>query len=445
MSKFLNSIGGFFRDVWEFLKKYRKISIPVGVVLLIVLFIVVRNGSGKTQTTYQTDKVARGELTAMVGATGSVRAAQSATLNWQTAGTVEKVNVQVGDQIQKGDMLASLAKASLSQNIILAEADLVGAQQALADLTNSDTARAQAVIALKNAQDAYVKANNYRKSLDGLIDITEVTYTYVGNQQIPHLRSYKGYADAATIAKADNDLALAKAKLDDAQRTYDRVKNGPNQNDLAAAQARVDAAQATLNADHISAPFNGTVTQADPMPGDQVSTGKVAFRVDDLSSLLVDVQVSEVDINSISVHQSVTLTFDAISGANYHGEVMEVSQAGDVVSGSVNFTVTVKLTDADKQVKPGMTAAVNIIVNQVKDQLLVPNRAVRLANGNRVVYILLNGQPQQVTVTLGASSDTMSVVLNGNLREGDLVILNPPAQFGPGTGGGGGPFRVGGG
>jgi len=444
MSKFLNSIGGFFKNIWEFLKKHRKISIPVGVILLIVLFFVMRNGGAKSQTLYQTDKAARGDLTAMVGATGSVRAAQSATLIWQTAGTVEKVNVQVGDQIQKGNVLASLSKASLSQNIILAEADLVSAQQALDDLTNSDTARAQAVIALKNAQDAYDKANNYRKSLDGLIDIQEVTYTYVGNQQIPHIRNYKGYADAATIAKADNDLALARAKLDDARRTYDRIKNGPNQNDLAAAQARVGAAQATLNADHIIAPFNGTVTQADPMPGDQVSTGKVAFRVDDLSSLLVDVQVSEIDINSISVHQPVTLTFDAISGTTYHGEVTEVSQSGDVVSGSVNFTVTVKLTDADKQVKPGMTAAVNIIVNQVKGQLLVPNRAVRLVDGKRVVYILINGQPQQVVVTLGASSDSMSVVLDGNLREGDLVILNPPAQFGPGTGGGG-PFGGGGG
>lgn len=444
MSKILNSITVFWGNVWAFLKKNSKISISVGVVLLIVLGIVIRNGSAKPQTIYQTDKVTRGDLTATVGATGSVRAVQSATLVWQTSGTVEKVDVQVGDHIQTGDVLASLAKSSLPQSIILAEADLVSAQQALNDLTNSDTARAQAVIALKNAQDAYDKANNYRKSLDGLIDIQEVTYTYIGNQQIPHIRNYKGYADASTIAKADNSLALAKAQLDDAQRTYDRLQNGPNPNDLAAAQARVDAAQATLNADHISAPFNGTVTQANPMPGDQASAGKVAFRVDDLSSLLVDVQVSEIDINSIAVNQPVTLTFDAISGTTYHGEVTEVSQAGDIVSGAVNFTVTVKLTDADKQVKPGMTAAVNIIVNQVKNQLLIPNRAVRLVDGNRVVYILLNGKPQQVPVTLGASSDTMSVVLNGNLREGDLIILNPPAQF-QGPGSGGGPFRAGGG
>ncbi|MBI1854404.1 MAG: efflux RND transporter periplasmic adaptor subunit, partial [Chloroflexi bacterium] len=427
-----------FNRLWDFLKKNRKITIPVGVVLLLAVIFVVTSSRGKSQTTYQTYKVVRGELTATVGATGTVRSSQSATLIWQAAGTVENVNVKVGDQVKKNDELASLSKTSLPQSIILAEADLVSAQKSLDDLKNSDTARAQAAVALTKAQDAYDKAQTYRESLNNKIDIQKVTFEYFNGKQIPVVKYSKGYADAETIAKADNDLALKKAQLDDAQRTYDRVKDGPNQADLAAAQARVDAAQATINMARIVAPFNGTVTQSSPIPGDQVAAGKVAFRVDDLADLLVDVQVSEVDINSIAAGQPVTLTFDAIAGqSQYRGEVIEVSQAGDVVSGAVNFTVTVRLNNADAQVKPGMTAAVNIVVNQVKGQLLVPNRAVRLADGKRVVYVLVNGKPQQVEVKLGSSSDTMSVVLDGSLKEGDLIILNPPAQFmGPGGGGG---------
>jgi HlyD family secretion protein len=160
--------------------------------------------------------------------------------------------------------------------------------------------------------------------------------------------------------------------------------------------------------------------------------------VDDLSSLLVDVQVSEVDINSVSVGQPATITFDAVSGKTYNGTVTEVSQAGNTTSGEVDFTVTVKLTDADTQVKPGMTAAVNIVVHQVKNQLLVPNQTVRLVNGQKVVYILTNNQPKQVVVTLGASSDTMSVVTGSSLNVGDLIILNPPVQFQAGPRGPGG-------
>ena len=415
----------------------------VALVLLIVILVGRGRGKSNSSTLYQTTPAQVGELTAQVGATGSVRAAQSAILNWQTTGTVEEVNVKVGDKVQKGDILARLTNASLPQNVLSAEVDFASAQQSLDDMQNSDTTRAQAAVTLQAAQDAYKKAYDYRMSLNGKIDIENVTLDYVNGQQIPKIKYTKGYADAETIAKADQSLALDKAQLDDAQRAYDRVKDGPNPLDVAAAKARVQAAQATLNMAYIIAPVDGTVTQAVPLPGDQVSVGLPAFRIDDLSGLLVDVQVSEVDINNIAVGQPVTLTFDAISGKTYNGQVVEVSQAGDLSSGAVNFTVTAKLTDGDAQVKPGMTAAVNIVTNQVNGQILVPNQAVRLVNGKRVVYILVNGIPKLVEVTLGVSSDTQSVVLKSDLKVGDLVILNPPAastqpggaRFGGGGGG----------
>ena len=177
------------------------------------------------------------------------------------------------------------------------------------------------------------------------------------------------------------------------------------------------------------------------MVGDQVSPGTKAFRVDDLSHMKVDVQVSEVDINSVQVGQAVTLSFDAISGKVYTGKVVEVAQAGDPVQGAVNFTVTVELTSPDAKVKPGMTAAVTITVKQISNVLLVPNRAVRLVESQRVVYVLRNGQAEEVAITLGASSDTQSEVVSTNLKAGDLIILNPPSTlFTRPDGSGGGPF-----
>jgi HlyD family secretion protein len=89
----------------------------------------------------------------------------------------------------------------------------------------------------------------------------------------------------------------------------------------------------------------------------------------------------------------------------------------------------VELTDPDEDVRPGMTAAVNIVVEQLDDVLLVPNRAVRVVDGERVVYILQNGELALVTVTLGASSGTESEVTGGGLRAGDLIVLNPPQVF----------------
>jgi len=409
--------------------------------VLVALYLAFGRGGNETISQYQTEKLKRGTLTATVGATGTVRAQQSVVLVWEINGAVEQVNVKVGDPVKQDQVLATLQKISLPQNIIAAEADLINAQETLDDLLESDTARAQAAIALRDAQEDYDNAKSYRESLDGKIDLQQVTYIYIAGRRIPKIKYYKGYADEVTIAKADEDLALKAARLDDAQREFDRLKDGPNSADVAAAQARVDAAQATLNMARIAAPFAGVVTQAEPLPGDQVNAGATAFRVDDLSHFLVDVQISEVDINSVTVGQEVSLKFDAILDRDYKGRVVEVGQAGNTVQGVVSFDVTVELTDADESVKPGMTAGINIVVTELNDVLMVPNRAVRVVDNKRVVYVLRDGQAVMVEVRLGQSSDSYSALADGDIKEGDLIILNPPTSFGPGgPGGGGGPF-----
>lgn len=419
----------------DFFKRNRIFLIILLVVVVAAgVFLYQRRANAANATQFQTATIERGNLTATIGATGTVRAKQTAVLVWQAAGTVETVGVQAGDNVNANEVLASLSKTSLPQSVILAEADLASAQKSLDELTSSNTSQAQAVIDLRDAQEAYDKAANWRDELNGKINIKKIVYKKFGNRTFPILKEYRGYADEGTIKKADEDLALAKARLDDAQRTYDLLKDG-NTAELVAAQARVDAAQATLNLARVIAPFDATVTESYPLPGDQVSAGATAFRLDDLSHLLVDVEVSEVDINSVNVGQPVTLTFDAILGKEYHGEVVEVAQAGIATNGVVSFKVTVELTDADESVKPGMTAAVNIVVEEMQDAVLVPNRAVRLVDGERAVYLLVDGQAVKKEIRLGASSDAMSVVAVGDVKEGDIVILNPPSnEFGPGGG-----------
>ena len=425
----------------NFFKRFRTILVLLLIVAgAVAVWAFTQRGGNQAETAFQTATVDRGTLTATIGATGTVRAKQTAVLIWQAAGTVDLVNVKVGDNIPADFVMADLKKTSLPQSVILAEADLANAQTSLDELLNSNTALAESAIALRDAQEAHNKAVNWRKELNGRIKIKKIVYKEMFGRTIPEIKEYKGYADETTIAKADEDLALAKAKLDDAQRTFDRLSAG-NGVEIAAAQARVDAAQATLNLARVIAPFSGIVTESYPLAGDQVGAGATAFRLDDLSGLYVDVEVSEVDINSVSMGQLVSLTFDAILGQDYHGQVVAVAQTGVVTEGVVNFKVTVELTDADSLVKPGMTAAVNITVEELQDVLLIPNRAVRVADGQRVVYVLVNGQPVQKEIQLGSSSDTMSVLSSGDVSEGDTVILNPPVNFGgPGGGPGGGGF-----
>jgi HlyD family secretion protein len=97
--------------------------------------------------------------------------------------------------------------------------------------------------------------------------------------------------------------------------------------------------------------------------------------------------------------------------------------------------VTVKLTDADEKVKPGMTAGAVITVSKLSNVLIVPSRAVRTVSGKRVVYVLDNQKAlKPVIIEIGAQADTMVEVTKGDLKEGDVVVLNPPTTLNVGSG-----------
>jgi HlyD family secretion protein len=255
---------------------------------------------------------------------------------------------------------------------------------------------------------------------------------------------YRGAPDAYDISKAETALLVAKATVDNDQRIYDEVKNGPKAADVALAQSNITMFVAAAKVAHLDAPFDGTVTNLDVQVGDMVAPGTFAMRIDNLSALYVDLQVSEVDINRIQIGQPSLLTFDAASGQNYTGKVTDIGRAGTTVGGVVNFPVTVQLSDADDKVKPGMTAGAVITISQLSNVLMVPSRAVRTVSGKRVVYVLDSNQALvPVIVEIGSQADTMVEITRGELKEGDVVVVNPPSnpfanmQGGPNGGSGG--------
>ncbi len=512
----------------------------LGIIGLLITSVVAwryTNAQAQQQaiSEYETQPVARGSLTSIVGATGSVRSNQSAWLTWDTSGSVAEVGAFLGMRVTKGDALASLEQTSLSQSVILAQADLVSAQQALDNLYDTDLQQAQALQSVENAQQALdnlfnpelqqalalqaiadaeqtvddveydllslqspssqadidaqkaqvilaeaaldkardkyepyankpednlVRANlltklseaqeNYDAAVRDLnwmqgsipdpldLAVAEAEVATAQAQLLQAQRDYEEIKDGPSAA----EIALAEANLADAQENYEDILDGPNPDDIAAAEARIAAAQATLAQTAIFAPFDGEITAVKALSGDQVSPGTVAFRLDDLSRLLVDVEVSEVDINQIQVGQTVSLAFDAAIGAEYAGQVVEVSSVGEADQGVVYFIVTVELLDADENVKPGMSSSVTIAVSELEDILLVPSQVVRTVDGELVVYTMQDGIPTPVTVTLGASAEGSSEVLAGDLEADDLLVLNPPnepLEIGPG---GGGPPRI---
>ena len=459
------------------MKKRTIIFIIIGALILAGATYGVVSARQKSQTrssNLQTFQVNYGELSAVVDETGEVRAEQSAILNWETAGIVSEVMVSLGDKVKADQVLTELKEDSLPQNYYISQQELVTATRALEDLyENAAEVSANAQLVLANARDSLDNAeyhwllnqpgNRYSpeelKSAKAKLVIAEeelgarqrqynnadgrigsaraqIVLTDAINQ-FQYAQWYVNWlqvgADEIEMGILDAKVAVALAQLGTAERQYDRVKDGPEPDDIKMAEARISAAQAALDAAFITAPFNGVITAEEAHPGDLVSPNTLAFRIDDLDTLLVDVEISEVDINQINIGQPVTLSFDAILDKEYQGEVIEVSPVGVPLQGLVSFQVSIKLVDADEEVRPGLTAAVQIVVRHVEDALLIPNRAVRWVKGEQIVYVSTNGEfadiegLMKVPVTLGASSDEYSELLEGEIGEGDYVVLNPPS------------------
>lgn len=223
---------------------------------------------------------------------------------------------------------------------------------------------------------------------------------------------------------SETAIALAEAVLTDAQREWERVKDGANQEDIAAAQAAVDAAEAYLDNIELLAPFSGTITTVNVKIGDLVGSGDTAFRIDDLASIYIDLEISEVDLTSLEVGQQAVIEFDAIADKIYSGEVTEIGMIGTNSQGVVNYPVTVRVTDADEDIRPGMTASVTITLERVEDALLVPNKAIRTTNGQQYVSVMFEGQQISIPVTIGLVGDSMSEISSQQLVEGDVVVIN---------------------
>jgi HlyD family secretion protein len=440
------------------------------------------------QANYQTATATKGTIAETVSTSGSVRAASSAEVDWQTSGQVGSFNVQIGQTVKSGQKLAKLDPNTVSSSVLNAQQTLLDAQNNLQTLQQSSLTTTQAQQALANAQSNLRSAQQALSALQrptNASDITikqdqadlelaqvklqkllevygrrpikptnkkkanEVLRITAAQQAVKtaekNLNWAEGHATDTEIAVAQGNLAVAQSQLADAQRTYDQVKNGVQPKKIAAAEAAVEAAQTIVNEINLTAPISGTVTEIDTRPGSVVSTGTVGARIDDLSSLYVDVVVSEVEIDKIQVGQPVQLTFTAVPNKTYQGKVTLVGTVGNSTSGVVNFPVTVQITNPDAQVKPGMSVIVNIIVAQDNNVLLVPNQAVQTFNGRSTVTELHQGQLIPVQVTVGLTNNTTSEITGGRLQAGDVVVLNA-ASGSASTGGGfrsgrGVPFR----
>ncbi len=381
-----------------------------------------------------TATVQMGTLQATVSSAGNITAAQEVTLNFQQSGTVQKVNVKVGDQVKAGQVLAELDTADLQLQLQNAQVSLKLAQDKLAQAQTPATtqsianARAQleaAQAAVTSAQAAYTAAvqaaagpNSQLEAARAQLEKTTATLqqAQAAYDKVSWRPDVGKLPQAATLQSATADYNSAKASYDalvatsgtdasskvqqaqsqlqqarsqatQAQNALDTLLQGPDatavsiaQDQVNQAQIALEQAQLKLQQAQIAAPFDGMVTVINITASQGAPTGSGgAIQLADLSHLQVVVNMAEVDVNRVKVGQDAQITLDALPNVTLGGKVSQVAPAGVTQQGVVNYPVTIQLTNPSQSVRSGMTANLNVIVLQKDNVLMVPNRAVKTA------------------------------------------------------------------
>ena len=394
------------------------------------------NADASDSAAADTAQVVSLTLTETVDTTGSLAAEPFASLNWKADGTVAAVNVEPGDFVKAGDILLTLDPTSTSASIVTAQADLITAQKNLEDLLISGTDLAQAAIDLKDAKEDYEDAENYLEYLQTNTKVPQTKYlarlVRQGNgwKYEYDTETFRGPAPEDWIIEAENDLALKKARYEDAQREYDRLLAGDKSQDVIAAQAKVDAAQATVNSMSIIAPFDGQVLSVEQIAGDVVATGELSINIADLENLYVDAQVDESDIAKVRVGNQVSAESDALPGVVFTGEVASVDPVGEVVSGLVKYDVRINLAkpEDDTFLPLGSTMNLTIQIGSEASALAVPIIAIQNDNQGEFVWVVRGDETVRVDVVGGAILGEM-VVVTGGLQVGDVVTTVRESSF----------------
>ncbi|MFZ3070796.1 MAG: efflux RND transporter periplasmic adaptor subunit [Anaerolineaceae bacterium] len=434
-------------------KIVRTILIILVVVVGVLYYVQYRQQQTALESLNDLELVAFGRetLTSSINGTGTVQPNQDALLFWETSGTVGNIEVKVGDEVSKDALIMRLDENNLPLDIMQARMEKMTAEQSLADLDeNTALRRAQLGADIANAE----KTLKVLQQELQLLEDRECTEWRLNNLQSKYDDALEAYQDVPNelnlnkvkLAQTDLDFCRSEAidqlinekqsqidlqneNIQSWQDALDKIKNGPDPDEKEKLALQLEIAEKRLSTSEIRAPFGGMITALYSNAGDLVSVGTQAVHVSDLSRLFVETPISEVDIPNVRVGQKAELVFDAYFEDTYTGVVTEVSKVGTAQQGVINYMVTIEIENGSETLKPGMTAGVTIIVEEKPNVLVAPGEAITSKDGKDVLYVLRDGLPVAVEVKIGAYSNQQVEILEGDIEEGEMIVLNPPTSI----------------
>lgn len=367
-------------------KKLIRRGIAAGVVGAIALIAIVAtlviNAQPQGASEPVTDMVTEGTFTTTVEAKGQLKPISSSVVSPSVDGTVDSINVQAGQSVNEGDVLMTIKNDELDRNVAEAQRAVAAAQEDLA-----------------NAQKALASAQATPTT-----DVDAASAAAAG--------ASAGSADTNTVSAAQRSLASAQANLDQANaKAAGRTVTAPSSGSIVELNAKVGA----------------TVTGGMIMGESDTSGGKQCMQIADLSKMKVTVQVGEKDITKIAVGQSANVTYPAFPVIVSQGTVTAIASVANSDTnsggGSVTFNVDILIEAPDARLKPGMTAEVSVVTEQLDDMVMVPTMALMTEDGEHYyVNVATDSEgkkTRRVKVTVVTQNDNEAVVGKTQVKRDD--------------------------
>jgi len=382
----------------------------LGVVVIAGSAWAVLGGSSATIDAGRLATVERGDVAKSVVATGRIEPISKVEIKSKANGIIKDLKVDVGDRVKVGQVLVELDKDNLAARLREAGAALNGAQ--------ANLAAAEAEVQKSKVEAAGPDVPFARRNVERAEQL--FTSKLIPQQTLDDARSALEMAvnrqDAAKV-----QLGVAQAKMAQARAT------------VAAAQAAVDRAQEEFDNATIRSPIDGMVLSRPVELGSPVSSilnlganATLVMVLGDISQVYVRGNVDEADIGSVRLDQPARIKVETFRDRQFEGKVTQISPMGTDKDNVISFEVKVSIDNAKGELLANMTANAEIILEEHKNTLVVPEAAVVYdAKRNASVDVYVPGSKtgrDRRSITVGVSNGTRTQVLKG-LAEGQRVVL----------------------
>ena len=314
---------------------------------------------------YLTTLVERGDLLITVSEVGTIQPLNKVEIKSEVSGRISKIYAQEGDFVRRGKKLVELDKSLL--------------------LPKRDQA-------LSSREQTKIKMENEKKNLERFEKLFQ-----------------KGL--------------IAQKDVDDLRTTYQ-----VSQLNYEVAKSNLESIEGDLKKTEIYSPISGVIISADKEEGEAISgTNSAApaatiMTVADLSQMVVEVKINEVDIGKLKSGQRAKIVLDAFPGQRFKGEVISIAPSSEISEGIVTYLVKVKVDKPEAYLKPGMSAEAEILTAKREDALLVPQSALREKDGKNYLQIKRGKDFNPVEVKVGLITEESAEITAG-VKEGEEILL----------------------